>query len=74
MIVVVDDIIIYLPSVESHEEHLRIVLQLLREHRLYTKFSKCKFYLFKVKFFGQVVFGSGVAVDSSKIEAVINWE
>ena len=39
----VDDILIYLPSIESHEEHLRIVLQLLREHRLYSKFSKCEF-------------------------------
>ena len=43
VVVFVDDILIYSPSVESHEEHLRIVLQLLREHRLYDKFSKCEF-------------------------------
>ena len=74
VVVFVDDILIYSPSVESHEEHLRIVLQLLREHRLYAKFSKCEFWLPEVKFLGHVVSGSGVAVDSSKIEAVMNWE
>ncbi|XP_057479179.1 uncharacterized protein LOC130766528 [Actinidia eriantha] len=74
VVVFVDDILIYSPSTESHEKHLRIVLQLLREHRLYAKFSKCEFWLPEVKFLGQVVSGSGVAVDSSKIEAVMNWE
>ena len=74
VVVFVDDILIYSPSVESHEEHLRIVLQLLREHRLYAKFSKCVFWLFEVKFLGQVILGSGVGVDSSKIEVVISWE
>ena len=39
IVMFVDDILIYLPSVELREKHLRIVLQLLREHRLYTKFS-----------------------------------
>ncbi|XP_057493150.1 uncharacterized protein LOC130778637 [Actinidia eriantha] len=48
--------------------------RLLREHRLYAKFSKCEFWLPEVKFLGHVVSGSGVAVDSSKIEAVMNWE
>ena len=74
VVVFMDDILIYSPSVESHEEHLRIVLQLLREHRLYAKFSKCEFWLPEVKFLGHVVSGSGVAVDSSKIVAVMNWE
>ncbi|XP_057506500.1 uncharacterized mitochondrial protein AtMg00860-like, partial [Actinidia eriantha] len=74
VVVFVDDILIYSPSVESHEEHLRIVLQLLREHQLYAKFSKCEFWLPEVRFLGHIVSGSGVAVDSSKIEAVMNWE
>ena len=72
VVVFMDDILIYSPSVESHEEHLRIVLQLLREHRLYAKFSKYKFWLPKVKFLGHVVSRSGVAVDSLKIKAVMN--
>ena len=57
VVVFMDDILIYSPSVESHEEHLRIVLQLLQEHQLYAKFSKCEFWLFEVKFLGHVVLG-----------------
>ena len=53
VVMLVDDILIYLSSIESHEEHLRIVLQHLREHRLYAKFSKCEFWLPEVKFLGQ---------------------
>ena len=41
VVVFADDILIYSPSLESHEEYLRIVLQLLREHHLYAKFNKC---------------------------------
>ena len=74
VVVFVDDTLIYSPLVESHEEHLRIVLQLLREYRLYAKFNKCKFWLLEVKFSGHVISGSGVVVDSSKVEAMMNWE
>ena len=72
VIVFVNNILIYSPSVESHEEHLRIVLQLLREHRLYAKFSKCQFWLPEVKFLGHIISRSGVIEDFSKIEAVMN--
>jgi hypothetical protein len=43
VVVLIDDILIYLRSMEEHEEHLRIVLQCLRDHQLYAKFSKCEF-------------------------------
>ena len=43
VIVFIDDILIYLDSKEDHEEHLRVVLQILRENQLYAKFSKCQF-------------------------------
>ena len=43
MVVFVDDILIYSPSEEEHEEHLRVVLELLRAHKLYAKFGKCEF-------------------------------
>ena len=43
VVVFVDDILIYSPSEEEHREHLRIVLQLLRDHQLYAKYSKCDF-------------------------------
>ena len=48
--VFVDDILIYSQSEWEHEYHLRIILQLLRDHQLYAKFSKCKFWLTEVKF------------------------
>ena len=50
VVVFVDDILIYSQSKEEHEDHLRIVLQTLREHQLYAKFSKCKFWLTEVSF------------------------
>ena len=72
--VFVDDILIYSKSEEEHEGHLNIVLQVLRDHQLYAKFSKCEFWLTKVKFLGHVVSASGVSVDSKKVEAVMSWE
>ena len=53
---------------------MRIVLQALRDHQLYAKFSKCKFCLTKVRFLGHVVSASSVLVDPDKVEAVISWE
>ena len=52
VVVFVDDILIYSKSDEDHEGHLRVVLQTLREHQLYAKFSKCEFCLTKVRFLG----------------------
>ena len=69
-----DDIFIYTQSEWEHEYHLRIVLQLLRDHHLYTKFSKCEFWLTEVKFLRHVVLASGVSVDLEKVEAVMSWE
>ena len=69
-----DDILIYSPSEEEHEDHLRVVLQLLRDHQLYAKFSKYEFWLTKVRFLGHVVSASGVLVDPEKVEAVMSWE
>ena len=72
--VFVDDILIYSQSEVEHEDHLRIVLQLLRDHQLYAKFSKCEFWLAEVGFLGHVVSASGVSVDPGKVEAVMSWE
>ena len=74
IIVFIDDILIYSPTRELHEEHLRIALQTLREHRLYGKLSKCDFWLSEVNFLGHVVSKDGVSVDSSKIDTVLNWQ
>ena len=72
--VFVDDILIYSQLEWEHEYHLRIVLQLLRDHQLYAKFSKCEFWLTEVRFLGHVVSTSGVPVDPEKVEAVMSWE
>ena len=74
VIVFVDDILIYSQSELEHEYHLRIVLQLLRDHQLYAKFSKCEFWLTNVRFLGHVVSASGVSVDPEKVEAVMSWD
>ena len=55
VIVFIDDILVYSGNLEEHAEHLRTVLQILREHQLYAKFSKCQFWLDKVAFLGHVI-------------------
>ncbi|GJV35445.1 putative reverse transcriptase domain-containing protein [Tanacetum coccineum] len=74
VIVFIDDILIYSKTREEHEEHLGLVLELLKKERLYAKFSKCEFWLREVQFLGHVINGDGIHVDPSKIEAVKNWE
>ncbi|GKA12570.1 putative reverse transcriptase domain-containing protein [Tanacetum coccineum] len=58
---------------EEHEEHLKIILHLLKEEKLYAKFSKCDFWLDSVQFLGHVIDIKGVYVDPAKIEAIKNW-
>ncbi|GJW24069.1 putative reverse transcriptase domain-containing protein [Tanacetum coccineum] len=62
------------PTREEHEDHLGLVLKVLKKGRLYGKFSKCEFWLQEVQFLGHVINGDGIHVDPSKIEAVKNWE
>ena len=69
-----DDILIYSQSEEEHDDHLRVVLQLLRDHQLYVKFSKCKFWLTELIFLGDIVSASGVSVDLEKVAVVVSWE
>uniref|UniRef100_A0A2N9EEP8 RNA-directed DNA polymerase n=1 Tax=Fagus sylvatica TaxID=28930 RepID=A0A2N9EEP8_FAGSY len=59
---------------EEHEDHLRIVLQILRDKKLYAKLKKCEFWLNQVVFLGHVVSKDGITVDPSKIEAVVSWD
>ncbi|GJS04093.1 putative nucleotidyltransferase, ribonuclease H [Tanacetum coccineum] len=73
IVVFIDDILVYSKSKEEHEQHLRAVLGILREKKLYAKFSKCEFWLERVSFLGHVVFAKGIEVDPSKVEDVTNW-
>ena len=61
VMVFVDDILIYSQSKEEHENHLRIVLRVLRDHQLFAKFSKCEFRLTEVKLLGHFVSASDVS-------------
>ena len=74
VIVFIDDILVYSKTEEEHVEHLRTVLQILRDGKLYAKLSKCEFWKSEVKFLGHVVSKQGIAVDPAKVEAVMNWE
>ena len=70
----IDDILIYSKNEEEHARHLHIILQRLREHQLYAKFSKCDFWLKEVPFLGHVISAKGISVDPSKVQDVLDWE
>jgi hypothetical protein len=73
VVVFIDDILIYSKTREEHEEHLRMVLDILRKQQLYAKFKKCEFWLDNVTFLGHVVTKDGIGVDPSKVKAIVNW-
>ncbi|GJT22284.1 putative nucleotidyltransferase, ribonuclease H [Tanacetum coccineum] len=73
VIVFIDDILVYSKSEEEHERHLRIVLEILRQKKLYAKFSKCEFWLQQVAFLGHIVSADGIIMDPSKVEAITKW-
>jgi hypothetical protein len=74
IVVFIDDILVYSKNEEKHEQHLRIILQRLRDHQLYAKFSKCAFWLKEVPFLGYVVFAEGIAVDPNKVQELLDWK
>ena len=74
VVVFIDDILVYSKNEEEHKEHLHLVLEKLREHQLYAKFSKCEFWLKEVGFLGHVISGEGIAVDPTKVDTVTSWE
>ena len=74
VVVFIDDILIYSKNEEEHAKHLSIVLQPLRNHQMYAKFSKCKFWLDTVKFLGNSISSEGISVDPSKVQDVMDWK
>ena len=73
VIVFIDDILIYSKNENENEIHLLLALQVLKEHQLYAKFSKCDFLLRLVSFLGHIIFVEGVEVDTKKTDVVRNW-
>jgi hypothetical protein len=72
VVVFIDDILIYSKSKAEHAKHLRIVLQRLRDHKLYAKFSKCEFWLDSVKFLGHTISRDGISMDPSKLQEIMD--
>jgi hypothetical protein len=73
VIVFLDDILIYSRLEEEHEKHLRMVLQILREHKLYANLTKCMFDQKKIHYLGHIISAVGYTVDPKKIEAIRGW-
>jgi hypothetical protein len=70
----IDDLLIYSKDDKEHEKHLHLIMEKVREHKLYAKFSKCEFWLNKVGFLGHTVSVEGVAVDPRKVASVTERE
>jgi hypothetical protein len=68
-----DDILVYYKSKEEHEHNLRPVLQVLIEHQLYAKLSKCSFYQNNIHYLGHIISEQGIEIDTEKIEAIRGW-
>jgi hypothetical protein len=74
VVVFIDDILVYSRNEEEHEWHLRLVLQKLRDHKLYAKLSECEFWLKQVAFLGHVVSKGGISMAPSKVQDVLSWK
>ena len=73
VLVFIDDIPVYSKNKEEYEEHLRVVLQVLREHQLSNKFTKCDFYKPQIQYLGHIISEIGIAVDPKNIKAIKDW-
>jgi hypothetical protein len=71
--VYLDDILIFSKNEEEHAEHLQLVLEKLREHQLYAKYSKCEFWLSEVTYLGHVISKDGIAVNPERVQAILEW-
>ena len=72
VLIFIDDILIYSKNKEEHEEHIKLVLHILRENHLYAKFNKCDFFQKQVHYLGHVI-SEGVQVDHDKIRYIMEW-
>jgi hypothetical protein len=70
-VVFINDILIYSKNDGEHEEHLRLVLQKIRDNQLYAKFSKCEFWFDEVPFLGHIISNGGILVDPTKVREII---
>jgi hypothetical protein len=69
-----DNIIIYLNSVEEHKEYIKWVLRKLYKENMLVAIKKCKFYTRKTDFIGFIIKLKQISIDLKKIKAIINWQ
>jgi hypothetical protein len=74
VVVFIDDILIYSKNDSDNEEHIRMVLQKLRDNQLYAKFTKSEFWLDEVHFLGHIISKGGIFVDPAKVTAIVDWK
>jgi hypothetical protein len=74
VVIFIDNILVYSTNLVKHEEHLKIVMEVLREKKLFAKLKKCEFWLEEVSFLGHAVNKIGLAVNPAKVKAVVEWE
>jgi hypothetical protein len=72
MVVFIEDILIFSKNEEENDEHLRLVLQKLRENQLYVKLNKYEFWMKEVSFLGHIISEGGIFVDPSKVKDVLS--
>jgi hypothetical protein len=72
VVVFIDDILVYSQNEQEHEEHLRKVLQRLRDYQLYAKLSKCEFWISEVLFLGHIINRDGLVVDPKKVATILD--
>jgi hypothetical protein len=74
VMIFIKNILVYSKNMEEHEEYLPMVLQRLRDHQLYAKFSKCEFWIKEVPFLGHVISPEGITVDLGKVRDALDWK
>ncbi len=72
VVVYLDDILVFFENKEEHVEHLRLVLEKLREHQLYAKYSKCEFWLPEVTYLGHLISKDGIDVNPERVQAILD--
>jgi hypothetical protein len=73
VLIFMDDILVYSPTLESHVDHLEEVFSILQQHQLYAKKSKCSFATNQISYLGHIISDKGVATDPEKTASMIKW-
>jgi hypothetical protein len=73
VIVYLDDILVYSNTLEEHRQHVRTVLELLRDNGLYGKATKCEFHTTSIEYLGYFVTPQGLEMDPAKVRSILDW-